>query len=303
MAPPIVSVILCNYNYGRFLTQAMDSVLCQTYADLELIVVDDASSDDSRQVIASYHGDPRMRAIFHEENRGQAAGFNTGFANSNGSLVAFLDSDDAWNPEKLTTVVGAFQHGDFSVVQHNLEVIDSRSRSVGRIHPGLSPGITDVLREYFTQNHTGFFSSTSGIVCRRSHLERVFPLDESWRICAEVAFTRPLPVFGRVCTLKEPLGYYRIHGANCWMNTDRQRQWIENERRYVDYTNQWLARVGCTRRIEFSRSPVYQNWSLQLLPRFHPLRIRKAARAAVLSVLPHPLKASLLLLRRWLRGD
>ena len=302
MASPIVSVILCNYNYGRFVAQAIDSVLCQTYADFELVVVDDSSSDDSRQVIASYREDPRIRAVFHEENRGQAAGFNTGFINSNGRLVAFLDSDDAWKPEKLTKVVDAFEHGDFSVVQHNLEVIDARSRPVGPVHPGLRPGITDVLRQYFTLNHTGFFSSTSGIVCRRSHLEHIFPLDESWRICAEVAFTRPLPMFGRVCTLKEPLGYYRIHGANCWMNTDRQRRSIENEQRYVDYTNQWLAKVGCTRRIEFSQSLIYQDWRLQLLPRFHPLRVRKAARVAALCVLPHPLKASLRLLRRRLRG-
>jgi glycosyltransferase involved in cell wall biosynthesis len=302
MASPIVSVILCNYNYGRFLGQAIRSVLSQTYADLELIIVDDASTDDSRQVIASYQGDPRVRAIYHEENRGQAAAFNTGFANSEGSLVAFLDSDDTWKPEKLAKMREAFEDGAFSVVQHNLEVIDSHSRPVGQVHPGLDPGIIDVLREYFAQNHTGFFSSTSGLACRRSHLERIFPLDENWRICAEVAFTRPLPIYGRVCTLKEPLGYYRIHGTNCWMNTDRQRQLLENEQRYVDYTNQWLARVGCTERIEFTKSALYRDWALQFLPRLHPLRVWKTVRVTAVTILPHPALALLRLVKRTLQS-
>ena len=118
MTPPLVSIILCNYSYGRFIAQAIDSVLCQTYGDIELVVIDDASTDDSQQVIASYQGDPRVRTIFHEENRGQAATFNTGFADSNGSLVAFLDSDDTWKPEKLAKMVGAFEHGDFLSLIH-----------------------------------------------------------------------------------------------------------------------------------------------------------------------------------------
>jgi len=274
-------------------------VLSQTYADFELIVIDDGSTDDSQQVIAAYQGNPRVRAIFHQENRGQAAAFNTGFANSRGTLVAFLDSDDAWKPEKLAKIVAAFEDGDLSVVQHNLEVIDARSRPVGRVHPGIRPGVADVLKEYFRQNHTGFFTSSSGVVCRRAHLEHIFPLPESWRICADIPLTRPLPTFGQVCTLEEPLGYYRIHGSNTWMNTAGQRQRIENEQRYVDFANEWLARCGYAQRIDLEKSGTYRRWYLERLPSYHPRRLRARLWLVAAQVVPEPAKA---LYRRVRRG-
>lgn len=294
---PLVSVLLCNYNYGRYVGEAIDSVLRQTYGNFELVVVDDGSTDDSRYVITSY-ADARIRKVFHNQNRGQATAFNTGFAETNGILIAFLDSDDAWKPEKLASVVDAFGPGDFCLVQHNLEVIDSHSRPVGRTHPGLRPGVRDVLRAYFAQNRTGFFSASSGITCRRSALEKIFPLPESWRICADVPLTRPLPIFGPVYTLKESLGYYRIHGSNFWMNTEHQQLWMENEQRYADYANEWLAKCGYGERIDFSKSDIYQSWRLQQLPRCHPRRLLEDARVTVATVLPEPLKVRYRLLRR-----
>ena len=293
---PLVSVVLCNYNYRRFVREAIDSVLRQTLEDFELIIVDDGSTDGSREAIDSY-SDPRIRTVFHHRNRGQAAAFNTGFAESNGYLVAFLDSDDAWMPEKLTTVLHAFETGDFSVVQHNLEVIDSYSRLAGRTHPRLRPGAQDVLRAYFAENRTGFFSPSSGITCRRSVLEKIFPLPESWRICADVPLTRPLPIFGPVYTLKESLGYYRIHGSNSWMNTEHQQLWMENEQRYADYANEWLAKCGYGERIDFSKSAIYQTWRLQELPRCHPRRLLQDARVTVATVLPERVKVRYRLLR------
>lgn len=297
---PLVSVVLCNYNYSRFVGEAIESVLRQTYGNLELVVVDDGSSDGSRQVIASYV-DARSRKVFHGQNRGQAAAFNTGFRETNGSLIAFLDSDDAWKPEKLARVVDAFQHGDFCLVQHNLEVIDSDSRYVGTTHPSISPGVRDVLRAYFEENRTGFFCASSGITCRRSALENIFPLPESWRICADVPLTRPLPIFGPVYTLKESLGYYRIHGSNTWMNTEPQQLWIENEEKYADYTNEWLARYGYTQRIDFSKSAIYRSWRLQQLPRYHPRRLLEHALVTVAALSPEPVKVPYRLLRRQLR--
>lgn len=275
---PLVSVILCNYNYGRFIAEAIDSVLSQTYANFELIIVDDGSSDGSKQVIRSY-GDPRIRTIF-QENGGQAAALNSGFERTTGKFIAFLDSDDKWKSEKVAKVVCAFEKDAFSIVQHNLEVIDANSRPSGKLRPGFTSGTRDVLQAYFAEKHTGFFCPTSGVSFRRIDLENIFPLDESWKICADVALTRPMPIFGKVLTLKETLGYYRIHGSNLWMNTDGQRENIEIERRCIEYTNQWLVRYGYTQLIDFTGSAIYERWRLQRLPRYHPRRLWKKAMAS-----------------------
>src|SRR6188474_3407037 len=97
----LVSVIIDNYNYGRFLREAIDSALGQTYPRVE-VIVDDGSTDDSRAVIAAY-GDRVVPVL--KENGGQASAFNAGFAASRGELICFLDSDDAFKPEKVAAVV------------------------------------------------------------------------------------------------------------------------------------------------------------------------------------------------------
>lgn len=97
---PRVSVIIPTYNRADILDRAIDSVLGQTYDDLELIVVDDGSTDRTPELIAEYD-DPRLTFIEHEENRGGSVARNTGIAHATGDYLAFLDSDDAWRPRKL----------------------------------------------------------------------------------------------------------------------------------------------------------------------------------------------------------
>src|SRR4051812_16040279 len=95
---PWASIIINNYNYGHFLRDAIDSALAQTYPCTEVIVVDDGSTDDSREVIAGYG--QRVTAVF-KENGGQASAFNAGFAASRGEVVVFLDADDTLLPNAM----------------------------------------------------------------------------------------------------------------------------------------------------------------------------------------------------------
>lgn len=97
---PTVSVVIPTYNRAGVLPRAIDSVLNQTVDDLELIIVDDGSTDHTIPVIEAYN-DPRVRVVSHESNRGASAARNTGIDNANGQYVAFLDSDDEWKAEKL----------------------------------------------------------------------------------------------------------------------------------------------------------------------------------------------------------
>ena len=103
-----VSVIVNNYNYGRFLGDAIDSALAQTYTPLEVLVVDDGSTDESREVIASY-GDRIIPVL--KENGGQASAFNAGYATSQGDAVIFVDADDALLPRAAELAVEQLKPG------------------------------------------------------------------------------------------------------------------------------------------------------------------------------------------------
>ena len=97
MAHPLVTIVIDNHNYARYVGAAIESALAQTYQPIEIIVVDDGSTDGSRAVIAAYAG--RITIIF-QNNRGQSGAFNTGYAASSGDIVMFLDSDDLLRPER-----------------------------------------------------------------------------------------------------------------------------------------------------------------------------------------------------------
>ncbi len=105
---PLVSVLLTSYNHGRFIGEAIQSVLDQTLEDFELIIVDDASTDDSVAVIESFR-DPRLRFVRHEKNQGIGPTKNHAFMLARGTYVAILNSDDAWLPEKLEKQIEVFR--------------------------------------------------------------------------------------------------------------------------------------------------------------------------------------------------
>src|SRR5438309_4900890 len=95
---PLVSVVVPNYNYGRYVREAVDSVLGQTYPAVEVIVVDDGSSDDSLSVLQSYGS--KIKLVV-QPNGGVHKARNRGIEESKGEFVAFLDADDVWEPTKL----------------------------------------------------------------------------------------------------------------------------------------------------------------------------------------------------------
>jgi glycosyltransferase involved in cell wall biosynthesis len=297
-----VSVIVSNYNYGRFLGECIESVLAQTYANLELLVVDDGSTDDSLEVARRYERRDQRVTVIPQRNAGQAAGFNNGFARSRGEIVCFMDSDDLWMPEKVQKVVRAFGQGDYSLVQHNHTVVDEHGEPTGEVFPGL--GATgDFIERYFRSQTVAGFSPTSGLACRRDCLEKVFPLDDQSYLCyywADVAVSRPMPIFGQVYSFDEPLGYYRRHGANRSAHGPARRNEVRAQVLFVKYTNEMLRRFGAEGRIRFRRSMLYRELA-RTLPPYHPdrwlaaaLRLCHRVRVALLRVAalltPAPLK-------------
>ena len=138
MRQPLVSVIVDNYNYGRYLAQSIESALAQTYARTEVIVVDDASTDDSPTVIRRY---ARVVPVFKAVNSGQASALNAGFLASHGEIVIFLDADDYLEPDAVAReeAVGGIPHRDldfldrarirsFSSIQRSLKALEAAEK-------------------------------------------------------------------------------------------------------------------------------------------------------------------------------
>ena len=124
MGPAVVSVVIASYNMGRYLGEALDSVLAQDYRPLEVIVVDDGSTDDTASVLARYEGHEALQVV-RQANAGQTSAKNRGLAEAVGQYVAFCDADNVWMPGKLTRQVGLIEAQDqVAVVYGDVALID-----------------------------------------------------------------------------------------------------------------------------------------------------------------------------------
>lgn len=215
---PLVSILINNYNYGRFLSAAIDSALAQTYSPIEVIVVDDGSTDNSRQVIESY-GD-RIHAVL-KPNGGQASAFNAGFAASHGDIVCLLDSDDIFRPAKVSRVVEVLT-GDaslgwfFDVVREFDDAGGQRPQKASK-H---CIGEWDVREVTRAGSPPYIPTATSGLSFRRSLLGRIFPMPElmtiATGICHDVYIKWVALAHDRGWMCGEELTLMRIHGGNAY---------------------------------------------------------------------------------------
>jgi teichuronic acid biosynthesis glycosyltransferase TuaG len=128
----LVSVVMPNFNGARFIDEAIRSALAQTYGDLELIIVDDCSTDDSRDIITAHaHDDPRVRSFHHADRFGPAAARNRAIAEARGRYIAFLDSDDMWEPSKLARQIPLHESTDCVLSYTSYQGIDETGKALG----------------------------------------------------------------------------------------------------------------------------------------------------------------------------
>lgn len=205
-----VSIVIRNFNYEEYVGDAVDSALAQTYPHVEVIVVDDGSTDGSLTRLRGY-GD-RIRLVA-QDNGGEGAAANAGFANAQGEMIIFLDSDDVLMPECVARAVEKMKPG-VTRVHWWMYLIDGFGRLTGHVQPP-SPvprwSFAESMQRYGCIMDVG----QSFNAYRRSALEPAFPLDpQGWMRAPDVMLNAVSAAAGETAFIDAPLGGYRVHARN-----------------------------------------------------------------------------------------
>lgn len=173
---PLVSVVIATFNLAAYVPLAVKSVMDQTYKNIEVIIIDDGSTDDTREAVRPYLNDPRVRYLY-QENKGQAAAKNYGVRESRGEYIAFLDADDMWMPEKLEMQLPLFSRSKLvGVVFSRSLYIDEKGVECGIVNQELFRG--RVSGPLLIDNFVGFGSS----VVRKECFDRLEGFREDVRM-------------------------------------------------------------------------------------------------------------------------
>jgi glycosyltransferase involved in cell wall biosynthesis len=274
-APRLLSVVICNHNYAEFVAQAIESALALDWPAVEVIVVDDGSTDGSRRVIEGY---AERVSVIHQANAGQWAACNAGFARSRGDVVIFLDSDDLLHPTLMRRLAAVWRTG-LSKVQFQMRIIDAEGRPTGALLPQyhLVPS-AEQIKSWALSCASYPTPPGSGNAYARSFLEKIFPLDGGDR-AADSYCLAAAPFLGDVLTIAEPLVSYRVHGKNqgAMAKLDPRRFAFEVKRAHfrLSFARAAARGVGVPKsNAVLARSLSflpYRLASLKLLPSEHPI--------------------------------
>jgi GT2 family glycosyltransferase len=219
---PVVSVVIPSYNHAAFIAEAVNSVLTQSLRDLELIVVDDGSTDASLNVLAGF-SDPRVK-IISQANQGAHAAINRGLREASGKYLAILNSDDVYYPRRLEKAIKALEADpQVGLVGSYIEIVDTEGKTLGVKHSyqNCSPWLLETPEESFravddlraallTEN---YWATTSNYVFPRTWFERIgefLPL----RYAHDWDFALRMAKVARMVMLPEVLMRYRVHEKN-----------------------------------------------------------------------------------------
>jgi len=242
---PQVSVIIPTFNRAELLPIAIRSVLNQTFQDLEILIVDDGSSDTTPAVVKSFDDD-RIHYIRHPKPRGGAAARNTGIAHSRGEYVAFLDDDDEWYPHKLARQMELMRRSEAGVgaIYCGYFVVE---RATGRICGRMEPKSRgDLSSELLATNPIG---GTSCMLLRRNCLEKVGGFDESLPSFQDRDLWIRLSRDFRFDYVEEPLLNYYVHPNKVWTNFEALLQGLEIM--LTKYGSSVTFRKACSSRYVF----------------------------------------------------
>jgi glycosyltransferase involved in cell wall biosynthesis len=210
----LVSVGMLSYNHEKYIAQAIESVLNQTIYDLELIIIDDGSKDNSRRIIKEYSAkDPRVKPIFHERNFGIARGANDCLKNASGEYFGFLGSDDLWEPSKTEKQLKILEKDPEKVVWSEGQIINGDGDLTGRtmtellFSPTKKSGyiFQELLREDFIFGQS---------ILMKTEIAQKYSFNENLRYVNDHQYFIDLSREHEFIFMPESLAKYRMHGQN-----------------------------------------------------------------------------------------
>ena len=205
-----LSIIIANHNYCDFVGAAIESALGVDWPNKEVIVVDDASTDDSRGIIESFSG--RVTAYFRPKSH-QLGAHIFGFEQSSGEIIIFLDSDDLLEPEVMREIAKVWRPG-IAKVQYRMNLIDATGAQLGSAIPQFSPKEDPKrLRRAFLRTMAYTTPPGSGNAYSRDFVRNVFAFEPTIPQ-SDASLLTLAPILGDVLTIRKPLGRYRIHDAS-----------------------------------------------------------------------------------------
>jgi len=276
-----VDVVVTNHNYGRFLPQAIESACAQTHPDVQVVVVDDGSTDDSREVLRRY--EDRVEVVLKEQG-GQASALNAGIARCRGEVLLVLDADDVLRPYAAARVAAAFAAGPrLSKVQFPMEIVDAEGNPTGAVKPGghLRAPVGDQRRAELAYPFDLPWLPGGGTGFRTEAVRRILPIPaaEYPRSGADWYLVHLTALLGEAALLDEVCASYRVHGANAY-EQDREEIDLDHVRtaiRFAGATTRSLEALADRlelqrpRRILSCADLANRLVSLRLEPQRHPV--------------------------------
>jgi glycosyltransferase involved in cell wall biosynthesis len=259
-----VSIVITCYNYGKYLKGCLESVQAQTYSDFEAIVVDDGSTDDTADVIRPFLADSRIR-YHYQKNQGQTVAKNVGISLCTRDIVAFLDADDQWMPEKLARQVPLFANPAVGVTFTSYHQIGEDDQEV----PYEGPQGYLALRRGQTTRWLGFdnFVPFSSSAIRRSLLEKHGAFDEKLRMGIDWDIWLRMSCVTEFDFVPDVLMAYRVGHAN-QMSKNKEGRFAAADfifQRFLEQHPDALTPQDL-REIEFytacTRAAAYRHWNL-----------------------------------------
>jgi glycosyltransferase involved in cell wall biosynthesis len=206
----LVSVVIPNYNNGQYLAEAISSVMSQTYKNIEIIVIDDGSTDDSNEILESFGS---KILLIKQKNQGAASARNQGIRSAKGDYIAFLDSDDIWKPNKVELQVSKIQSSEHGFVYCSLQEFFSDG-SLGRVHLAKFEGYCYSLFKRYPHSAI-IVGGCSTALIKTSILSNSIFFDETFKgVGEDLDFFRKLCQVSSVGVITDVLVSYRRHDKN-----------------------------------------------------------------------------------------
>ena len=204
-----VSVIIPNYNYAQYLGEAIESVLNQTYKNIEIIVVNNGSTDNSLEILEKYS---KKISLVNQENLGQSGARKSGLEKATGDYIAFLDADDKWDPRKIEKQILLFTP-EVELVYCGINLFSENTQKVISTEiPNFKGSCSDAFIHY--PGVSIVLSGESTSIFTRSLLEKVGGFDPELNSAAGWDFFRRCSKFSEFDFVPEPLVNYRLHSSN-----------------------------------------------------------------------------------------